>query len=306
MDSKTNFDVIVIGGGPAGLSTATILGRSCRNVLVIDSGKYRNAVSRSMHGYLTRDGIAPSEFIEIARNDLKAYPNVGLLFDKAIDARRAGSEFIIECENGSKFHSRKLVLATGVEDKIPLVVGAKEAYGKWLFHCPYCDGWENRDRPITIYGKGDKDGAGLALEMTLWSTNISLCTDGPSELSPACQSKLASFHIPIYEQKISSMTTIDTGRNLISFDDGQSIMCKAMFFNTSRQQNSDLAHHLGCLEYGPEGCVLEEKYGKTSVPGLFIVGDASRDILQVITAAGEGAQAAIAINTELLKEDGVL
>ncbi len=306
MNYKSKFDAIIIGGGPAGLSTATILGRSCRNVLVLDSGKYRNAASRSMHGYLTRDGISPSDFLEIARNDLKPYSNVQVQFQKAIDARRDGPGFIIECEDGSKFHSRKLVLATGVEDKIPPVTGAKEAYGKWLFHCPYCDGWENRDSLITIYGKGDNDGAGLALEMTQWSKNISLCTDGPGELSPACRSKLASFHISVYEQKILRLTGIDADRNLVSLDDGKSLECKAMFFNTSRQQNSDLAHRLGCAEYGAEGCTLDQKYGMTSIPGLFIVGDASRDILQVITAAGEGAQAAIEINKQLLNDDGVL
>jgi thioredoxin reductase len=157
-----------------------------------------------------------------------------------------------------------------------------------------------------IYAKGDEAGAGLALEMTQWTRNLILCTDGPGEISESCRTRLDRFGISVCEERIDRME--EDGDNLVQiyFNGGEILRPRAVFFNTTRHQSTDLAQRLGCKEFGPKGCELKGDYGRTSIHGLYVIGDASRDVLQVVVAAGEGAQAAIAVNSELLKDDGVL
>jgi thioredoxin reductase len=300
------FDVIIVGGGPAGLSAALVLGRARRRVMVYDSGKYRNAASHAMHGFLSRDGIPPSEFLAIARGELARYPSVTLVRRRVEDAAREGAGFVVTLDDGQRAVGRKLVLATGVVDDLPPVKGAEALYGRALFHCPYCDGWELKDEPLAVYGRHDDRGAGLALELTQWSRKIVLCSDGPAELSKECQSRLRRFDIVVHEQRIACLEDKGAAGLRIVLDDGTALERRAMFFNTGRKQSTDLARRLGCDGYETEGCRVDSKVGKTHVPGLYVVGDASRDVLQVIVAAGEGCEAAITINGELLRDDGVL
>jgi thioredoxin reductase len=194
-----------------------------------------------------------------------------------------------------------------VVDDLPQQPGFKELYGIGLFHCPYCDGWEMRDRPLAVYGRGDAKGGGLALEMTNWSRDIVLCTDGPSDLSDHYKQRLKNNGVIVREEKILSL---EISRSVpydaafdIMFEDGPSLPRAAIFFNTGRVQSTDLAARLGCDMYDPKGCKVDNDQQMTHVPGLYVAGDASRDVLQVIVAAAEGAQAAIGINTALLKED---
>lgn len=163
------WDVIIVGGGPAGLNAALVLGRCRRKVLLVDEGKPRNAKSHTLHGFLSRDGIPPHELLEIARHQLIPYPTVSLLHGRIKSATRTDDGFSIQAENGNRFSTRKLLLAGGVVDTLPAPPGFRELYGIGVFHCPYCDGWEMRDKPIAVYGRGDDKGAALALEMTIWN-----------------------------------------------------------------------------------------------------------------------------------------
>src|SRR6188768_326681 len=174
-------DVIIIGAGPAGLSAALMLGRCRRRVLVCDTGKPRNAASRAMHGFLSRDGIAPADFLKIAREQMQRYDTVELRDVEVTAAECRESRFHVTLADGSLHQSRKLLIATGVVDNLPDIPGFGDLYGTSVFHCPYCDGWEVRDRPLAIYGRGAR-GLGLSLELTGWSRDLVLCTDGPSEL----------------------------------------------------------------------------------------------------------------------------
>lgn len=299
--TNSNHDVIIVGGGPAGLSAALILGRCRRNVLVCDSGKPRNAASHGLHGYLTRDGIEPSEFLKISREQMKLYETVKLVEAEATKVRRDGDLFQLTLGDGQVVSSRKLLLATGVVDELPNVKGVRELYGRSVFHCPYCDGWEMRDQPLAVYGQGE-NGAGLAKELLLWSRDLVLCTDGGEPPNDETLEELDQYKIEIREEKIERLEGRDGVLETIVFENDQKIARRGMFFSTSQKQHSDLAKQLGC-GFTEEGCVATGEYEATNVPGLYVAGDASRFVQMVIVAAAEGAQAAVAINKELMKED---
>ncbi len=295
------FDVIIVGAGPAGLSAALVLGRCRRRVLVCDSGKPRNAASHGLHGFVTRDGIEPQEFLRIGREQLRQYDTVEVRDAKAATAARTGEGFELTLENGQKLSTRKLLLATGVVDELPKIDALDQFYGRSVFHCPYCDGWEMRDQPIAVYGRGES-GSGLSLELTLWSRDLVLCSDGPSELTKQQLERLAQYQIPVREERIARLEGNDGVLENIVFENGFQLARRAVFFSTGWQQHSDLAKTLGC-RFTEEGCVDTGEYEATNVRGLYVAGDASRMVQFVIVAAAEGAQAAVAINKELLKED---
>ncbi|MDF2653355.1 MAG: NAD(P)/FAD-dependent oxidoreductase [Paenibacillus sp.] len=154
MMDKQLFDVAIIGGGPAGLNAALVLGRARKNVAVIDAGRPRNAVTREVHGFLTRDGIGPSEFRRIAKEEISAYPSVSFVAGTAVSIVGTNGWFQIETEKGQIFASKKILFTVGMKD-LPLAIpGLAEVYGKSAFVCPFCDGWELRDQPLVIINKG--------------------------------------------------------------------------------------------------------------------------------------------------------
>lgn len=296
------YDVVIVGAGPAGLSAALMLGRCRRSVLICDTGKPRNAASHALHGYLTRDGIHPKEFLAIGRKQLAQYDTVELREAQVIAARCGEDKrFEVTLDDGACVQSKKLLLATGVVDTVPRIDGIQPLYGRSVFHCPYCDGWEIRDQPIAIYGSGDR-GVGLALELTVWSRDLVLCSDGPAEIEERDRQRLARNGIGVREEPIARLDGEDGILRQIVFAGGDTLPRRAMFFTTGQSQQSELAIALGC-EISDKGTVPTGKYETTHLKGLFVCGDASRAVQWVIVAASEGAEAAFAINTDLIKED---
>jgi thioredoxin reductase len=296
------YDVVIVGGGPAGLSAALMLGRCRRSVLVCDTGKPRNAASQAMHGFLTRDGIPPREFLAIARQQLQQYLTVEMR-DVEVQAAacRPDGRFDVTLAGGERVTSRKLLIATGVADQLPQVPGLESLYGHSVFHCPYCDGWEVSDEPLAIYGRGAR-GVGLSLTLTVWSRDLVLCTDGPSEIEPDDMARLARNGITVREERITRLEGQDGKLSAVVFESGESLPRRALFFTTGQSQQSALAITLGC-ELNDKGTIRTGKYESTHLAGLFVCGDASRAVQWVIVAASEGAEAAFAINADLLKED---
>jgi len=271
-------------------------------VLVCDDGNPRNAASHAMHGYLTRDGIAPREFLHIAREQLKEYDCIELQDVEVTDAEcQADNRFRVTLVNGAEIYSRKLLIATGVVDSVPELPGFRELYGQSVFHCPYCDGWEIRDQPLAIYGRGAR-GYGLSLELTGWSRDLILCTDGPSEIEADDLARLSRLRITVREDRVTRLEGHDGILERVVFENGDALRRRALFFTTGQTQGSRLAISLGC-QFNEKGTVRTGKYESTHLPGLYVAGDASRAVQWVVVAAAEGAEAAFAINTDLLRED---
>jgi thioredoxin reductase len=296
-----NFDAVVVGAGPAGLSAALILGRCRRRVLVCDSGRPRNAVSHALHGFLTRDGIEPAELRRMGREQLRHYPTVEVRDIEVVDAKCEAHGFAVTLGNGTALSCRKLLLATGVKDLLPQIEGFQAFYGRSVFHCPYCDGWEVRDQPIAIYGSGEH-GKGLALELTAWSADLVLCTNGAAGLDRHDVDRLAHHGIGLREEPIARLEGSDGILERIVFATGDVLERRAMFFSTGEHQGSNLAARLGCA-FTPKGAVQTGDYEITNISGLYVAGDASRFVQLAIVAAAEGAAAAFAMNTAMLKED---
>jgi thioredoxin reductase len=298
------FDVIIVGGGPAGLSAALILGRCRRRVLVCDAGHPRNERSLAVHGFLSRDGTAPAELLDCARQQLRSYTNVSVWAAEVVAAEQTAGGFAVILPDGSCKTAPRLLLATGVIDELPAIPGFQEFYGRSVHPCPYCDGWEWRDRPVAIYGRGEK-GSGLALMMTPWSKDLVLCTDGVAELSNDQRERLVANGIALREERIARLQGVDGSLERIVFDTGEVLPREAMFFNTGERQKSPLIAKLGC-ELDEKGKADTGDFQESNVPGLYIVGDACGDVQFAIVAAAEGARAAVAINKAMLREAALI
>jgi thioredoxin reductase len=296
------FDCIIVGGGPAGLSAALIMGRCRRSVLVCDAGRPRNARTTAIHGFLTRDGTSPAEFLQTARGQLAKYSNVQFRHADVVEAEcLADKKFGVVLASGARFEARTLVLATGIIDELPSITGLDELYGRSVFHCPYCDGWEWRDRPIAVYGRG-ASGAGLASTVSLWSRDLVLLTDGDTELSTEQTAALHSLDLRVISEPITRLEGDDGQLNAIHFADGSQLAREVMFVCTRQVQASTLAAQMGC-EDRARRTVPTADHQKTEIEGLYVVGDASRDVQMVVIAAAEGADAAFAINKYLLSHE---
>ncbi len=301
------YDVVIAGGGPAGLNAALMLGRVRRRVLLADSGEPRNAPSAAVHGFLTRDGDDPAQLRRIAREQLAAYPTVRLLDAAAESAARAGDGFEVTLAGGPPARARRLLLATGVTDELPAVEGLARLWGRGVYHCPYCHGWEVRDQPVAVLG-GDDAAAHLALSLARLGCDVVLCADGPLAASQAAREALRPAGVRVCEDLVLGVVG-EPGRYVrLSLSPGWTLERRALFVHPPFRQRSDLAARLGCAVL-EDGAVQVNELGQTTVPGVYAAGDMGRTLAmpgpaaQVVMAAAAGARAAVVIDQEMLFTD---
>jgi thioredoxin reductase len=296
------WDVVIAGAGPAGLSAALILGRACRSVLLCDRGTPRNWASKRMYAYLARDSVDPQRFRQIGRRELARYAEVELRDVEVTRAQRRGPrEFEVTLDTGARAACRKLLIATGMVDILPPIPGFEQFFGRTVFQCPYCDGWEMRDKALAVYGRRQR-GFEMARALTAWTDDIVLCTDGRAGFTSAERRQLARNNIRLVETRIEALEGKRGRLQCVRFRDGERLARDGMFFNTPSHAQSRLAESLGC-RYSRHGGVLCGLYEATSVPGVFVAGNIIRDVQLSIVAAAEGARAAFGINRALTRED---
>jgi thioredoxin reductase len=298
---RDTWDVLVVGGGPAGLSAALMLGRCRRRTLVCDAGPKRNRASHALHGFLSRDGIAPAELLAIARGQLRPYETVVLRRARVARLRRRGALFEATLANGRRVRARRVLLATGVVDDLPRWPSLARFYGRSVFHCPYCDGWEFRDQRLAAWGETDAT-AGLALKLTSWSSRVVLFTGGAYRVSPALRRKLEANEVRIREEPLERLQGKGGRLARVVVTGGPPEACDALFLTIPCRPGCDLAQARGC-GFSRAGAVVANRRSQTGVEGVYAAGDASIDTQLVVVAASEGARAAIALHEELLEAD---
>jgi thioredoxin reductase len=303
------FEVIIVGGGPAGLNAALLLGRARRQVLLCDAGAPRNAPVEQVHGFLSRDGLPPAELLRVGRAQLAAYPSVQL---RQAEVRAASADgdpagFTVTLAGGAREQARRLLLATGVVDQLPAIDGLAELWGRGVFNCPYCDGWEVRDQPLAVLG-ADTRAFQLALHLTRWSGDVVWCSNGPPPEADVDRALLAARGVRVRQEPIARLDGADGRLQRVVFAGGEPEARAAAFLHPPTRQRSGLPGQLGCalLE---DGSVSVGDLGQTSVPGVFAAGDMARRPTmplpgaQVVIAAAEGAVAAVAIDQDLALAD---
>jgi len=297
--SAADLDVIVIGGGPAGLTAALYLGRSRRRTLLIDAGEPRNAPASSAHGVFSRDGAAPADLAAEARRQLKRYPTVAMWNLKAETVEKEPPGFVVRTQDGRQARSRRLLFATGIRDELPDIDGLAERWGRGVLHCVYCHGYEVADQPVALIASPDVAMRAAASVFQL-SKDLVLCTNGaPMPDEDAAQ--LVHRGIRIIEETVSQVSG-QAPHLRILFKDGSEVSRAAIFVRTILKDASDLPARLGCELDAPHGLVVDAGW-QTSVRGAYAAGDIAAPKDQVIVAAASGAQAAIAINNDLVQAD---
>lgn len=297
---KQILDVAIIGGGPAGLNAALVLGRARKNIAVIDEGRPRNAVTRASHGFLTRDGITPSEFRSLAKDEISVYPSVSLIEDSVISIEGSDGQFQIVTKQGRTFTSKKILFAVGMKDQPLAIPGLTEVYGKSAFVCPYCDGWELRDKPLVIINKG-AELMHFAPLISGWTNHFTICTNGPDQLTDDQRKELQQHQVPLFNSVIKHIDSNDGIVQQVVLEDGTTIPCRGIFFKPELMTGSNLPQVLGC-DITETGMIVTDDFGKTTIPGVYSAGDAASKLYQTIAAASMGAFTAAAINNELNNE----
>ncbi|MUL80696.1 MULTISPECIES: NAD(P)/FAD-dependent oxidoreductase [unclassified Mycolicibacterium] len=296
-------DVVIIGGGAAGLTAAQVLGRARRTVTVVDGHAQRNAPAGHMHGYLSRDGMPPLELVATGREEATRY---GVDFIDghvtALEWRGTGSGFVLRLTDGRELTSRAVLVATGLRDELPALPGLEERWGVDVLHCPFCHAYEVRDQPLGVLGGANRElSVHQALLMPQWSRDVTFFPNG-IELTPGERARIQARGVYIVDEPVRGIVVADDRLRAVELRSGQLVPRAALFVAPRFVPHAALLLQIGCDE-GPGGLVATDETGGTTVPGVWAAGNVSDPRAQVITAAGQGSAAAIAINGYLLAHD---
>ncbi|WP_017540899.1 NAD(P)/FAD-dependent oxidoreductase [Nocardiopsis halophila] len=292
-------DAAVVGGGAAGLSAALVLARALRSVAVVDAGEPRNAPAAHMHNYLGREGIPPQEFLAIGRKEAEGY-GAEVIDARAVRAERAGDGFRVLLDGGGAVEARRLVIATGLRDELPELPGLREGWGRYVLHCPYCHGYEVRDRPIGVLGTGPY-ATMQALMLKKWSSDLVYFTHG-QELGADDRLRLEARGVRLVEGRVRGLKAVDGELQEVELDDGTAVPRTAVFAPPTMVPSGTLLDDLGCAR-DEDGSAATDPMGRTSVPGVWAAGVVADPMAQVIVAASMGSRAAFAIDHDLINAE---
>ncbi len=291
------YDVIVVGGGAAGLSAALVLGRARRRVAVVDAGAPRNAPAAHMQGYLSRDGMPPAELLAAGRDELRRY-SVEVITDQV---EHAAPDLTLRLASGRVLTPRRLLLATGVRDRLPDVGGLQERWGLDVLHCPYCHGWEVRDQPLGVLG-WHPGSVQHALLVRQWSDDVTFFTHGRT-LTTDEHVQLLARDVTVVEGQVTQLILRDGEISGVQLSDGRVVSRTALFVRPRSTPNAQgLLADLGCRT-DAEGFVTVDPTGRTTTVGVWAAGNVVDPHAQVVTSAGAGSAAAVTMNADLVNED---
>lgn len=288
-------DVLVIGGGAAGLNAALVLSRARRRVLVVDSGTPRNAAAQEVHGFVSRDGTPPADLLAAGRAEVERYG--GRVVAGEVRAVRRGDGFEVELAD-EVVRARRVILATGLRDELPDVPGLRERWARDVLHCPYCHGWEVRDQPLGVLGT-QPGSVHQAVLVRQWSDDVVFFAE---VLDDDGRARLTARGVRIVDGTVSGLVVEDDALRGVRLADGTVVARSALFVAPTFVPNDALLTGVGC-ERNDEGWVRVDPSGLTSVPGVWAVGNVTDFAVQVVTAAAAGAKAAIAVNMDLIEEE---
>jgi thioredoxin reductase len=292
-----DLDCIVIGGGAAGLSAALVLGRARRRTLLVDAGEQSNRPSHGIGGLLGHDGLPPAELYARGHAELAAYPGVEVRAATAVDAEAEPDGFAVALSDGTRATARRVLLATGMAYARPALPGLEALWGETVFHCPFCDAWELRDRPLAVLGN-TPHAVMQARLLTAWSDDVVLLTDGPGALDATATAQLASAGVVVDEREVRALRADDGRLAGVRFADGSELARAGLLVHTPLSQRGGLAEALGAALTDKEQLVVDERQ-QTTVPGLYAAGDVA-SMPNVSFAIADGSRAAIAIVQDLV------
>lgn len=294
----TPWDCIVVGAGAAGLSAALVLGRARQRTLVVDAGRQSNRAADGIGGLLGQDGQPPSAFYASGRAELGAYASVELRDGEVVGAERGEASFVLDLADGSRQAARRVLLATGMDYRFPERPGIAERWGRSVFHCPFCHGWEHRDELLGVLDRG-ASGVQRALLLRIWSDDVTLFTDGPAELEPTDAHELAQAGVEVDERPVRGLHGADSTLTAVAFADGDERPCRGLLIPVTLHQRSKLAERLGAAFADPSHVVADavkvDSTFHTTVPGLYAAGDVSTQMPSVAGAIAAGHSAAAMI-----------
>lgn len=298
----TLFDVIIVGGGPGGLSAAQTLGRARKRVLLCDSGPRRNAAAEHMHNFVTRDGAPPEEFRKLGRRDLATYPSVEVrdVVVESITGTRGA--FRVQLASGA-VEARRILLCTGMVDEMLPIEGFRELWGQGIYQCPYCHGWEVRDRPWGYLAREAEAGHMLPFSLMIraWTPSVTVFTNGPFDIPADARAKLDKAGVRVETAAIRRLVNRDGHLDGVELATGVTVPCEALFAHPPQHQVG-LVKSLG-LALDEHGFVrTDPMMRETSVAGIYAAGDLTTRMQAAIAAAASGMQAAAVINGELTME----
>jgi len=300
------WDCIIVGGGAAGMSAGLVLGRARRRTLVVDAGNQSNLAAHGIGGLLGHDGRPPAELYAIGRRELAAYPSVELRTGEVVAGERIGDVFELQLADGRRERTRRVLLASGMEYRPPQLPGLAALWGRSVFHCPFCHGWEVRDQPLGVLAHGER-AVHASLLLRGWSDDIALLTDGPADLDDDDRDRLAAAGISIDERPVAELLSRDGELTAVVFADGDRLARRALLVATRLHQRSRLAEQLAASYCEPtplaENPVDVDTLYRTTAPGVFAAGDLSAQMPQVATAVAAGSLAAAAVVQSLLADE---